>query len=649
MCGIYGFAATSGDLGAPAEVDRVLARMDRAIFHRGPDENGTYVDSASGGRCAIGMRRLSIIDLGGGRQPIHDEARRVWVVFNGEIYNYRALRAELEARGHRFYTSSDTEVIVHLYEDRGDAFVEALDGMFAIALWDRASATLVLARDRLGIKPLYFAETKAALVFGSELKAVVQHPAVARRVSPEALSYYLSFGATPGGQSILDGVRKLEAGHLLRFHRGQVSVRRYWDLRPPPRAHVPSFAEAVAEVRSLVRTAVKSHLVADVPVGAFLSGGIDSATVVGTMVELGARPKTFSIGFDEREYDELEYARLIAKTFDTDHHELVVRPDAWDLVERLPWFLDEPFADVSAIPTYLVSKLAAAQVKVVLSGDGGDEVFAGYERYPHALAEAKLDGLPAWARRALALAARVVPPITPGKNWMHHASLPPRLRFVDMEAMFSLNLKRALVVPELWAAHDPFESRAQLLERAPGDALGRLLYYDTMTYLPFDILTKVDRMTMAHSLEARPPLLDHHLVEACFTLPSEFKLRRGSGTVTQKAVLKAAVRDLLPRAILDRPKRGFGVPIEQWFRGPLREAVADILTSTRSRGRGWLEPRFVRALIDEHRSGRRDQSLRMWSLLMLEQWCRRFLDVVPDAFAAPVPDLHVPPPETAHG
>jgi asparagine synthase (glutamine-hydrolysing) len=626
MCGIYGFVSTASGLRPALDVGAVLQRMDRAIVHRGPDDNGTFVDVHGDGRCAMGMRRLSIIDLGGGKQPIHDEGRRVWVVFNGEIYNYRELRAQLEARGHRFYTSSDTEVIVHLYEDRGPAFVEALDGMFAIAVWDKAAHSLVLARDRLGIKPLYYAQTANGLVFGSELKSLIHHPDVARRVSPAALSYYLSFGMTPTDHSILDGVRKLEPGHLLRWNGGRSEVRRYWDLRPEARRSVPPFEDAAIEVRCRIREAVRSHLVADVPVGAFLSGGIDSATVVGTMVELGARPKTFSIGFEERDFDELSFARLIAERFHTDHHELVVRPDAWDLVEKLPWFLDEPFGDVSAIPTYLVSKLAREHVKVVLSGDGGDEVFAGYERYPQALADARrLDRLPGWSRTLLGLAGRLVPNATPGKNWLHHASMPPRLRHIDGESMFPANLKRRLVAPDLLAMSDPLETRARLLERAPGDALNKLLYYDTLTYLPLDILTKVDRMTMARSLEARPPLLDHHLVESVFTLPSAYKLRGGM----QKAILKAAVRDLVPKEIIERPKRGFGVPIRHWFRGALRDAVIDILTSTRARNRGWLNASYVRALCDEHLSGRRDQSMRMWSLLMLEQWCRKFLDVIP--------------------
>jgi asparagine synthase (glutamine-hydrolysing) len=621
MCGIYGIAASDGDLGAPATVRRLLAHMDHAIRHRGPDDSGTYLDA----RCALGMRRLAIIDLDGGRQPIANEDRQVWVVFNGEIYNYRALRAELQARGHRFATATDTEVIVHLYEDRGDAFVEALDGMFAIALWDRRREQLVLARDRFGQKPLYFAETARGLVFASELKALLEHPSVSRDLSMPAISHYLSFGTTPDGESICKGARKLPPAHVAVYRRGQLSMRRYWDLRVRPR--VVDDANAVAELRHRLREAVRAHLVADVDVGAFLSGGVDSATVVSLMAELGARPKTFSIGFEDPAFDELAWARLVARRLGTDHHELVVRPDAWTLTENLVWHLDEPFADVSAIPTYLVAQLAARHVKVVLSGDGGDEIFAGYDRYPYALAEARrFDWLPGAARATLHGLAALLPDRAPGKNYLRHVALDPRRRFIDGESLFPADLKARLLGPALIEAlrhePDPVDARAEQLARAPGDLLGRLQYFDAMTYLPLDILTKVDRMTMAHSLEARPPLLDHHLAEAVFALPSSLKLRDGE----QKWVLKRAVADRVPPEILTRPKKGFGVPIRRWFRGPLREPLIALFNDERTRARGLWEPRMAGALLDEHMSGRRDQSVRLWSLLVLERWCRQFLD-----------------------
>ncbi|MDB4970138.1 MAG: Asparagine synthase, glutamine-hydrolyzing [Myxococcales bacterium] len=635
MCGIYGFVAAAGDLGEPERVGQTLAAMDGSIFHRGPDDNGQYND----GRCAMGMRRLSIIDLGGGKQPISNESQRYWIVFNGEIYNYRALRQGLLARGHQFKTTSDTECIVHLFEERGEAVVDELSGMFGFAIWDRERHELLIARDRLGIKPMYYAPTPRGLVFGSELKSLICHPDVRRTISPEALSHYLSFGTTPSDQSILAGVRKLPPGHILRYRAGEMSVRRYWDLRTEER-HV-SEADAIAEVRSLVRGAVESHLVADVPVGAFLSGGVDSASVVGMMAELGARPKTFSIGFEEADFNELDYARIIAKKFGTDHHELVVRPDAWELTEKLVWFLDEPFADVSAIPTFLVSKLAAEHVKVVLSGDGGDEVFAGYDRYGwNAREERRFGWMPGPLRWALTQASAALPDRAPGKNFLRHIAQPAHLRYVDGESMFQQPMKQRLLGPELIRElvrrhadpMAPTDDRVALLDGAPGDLTKRLMYLDTMTYLPLDILTKVDRMTMAHSLEARPPLLDHTLVERVFGLSSSLKLTADG---TQKAIFKKAVADLLPPEILSRPKRGFGVPIVKWFRGALKDPMQSVLGDKRFAERGWLDHDTVRSLVAEHLDGRRDHALPLWSLMTLELWARQFLDGAQVASTAP--------------
>jgi len=646
VCGIYGFVAAAGDLGPPERVGATLGAMDRSIIHRGPDDNGQYFDD----RCAMGMRRLSIIDLGGGKQPIANEDRRYWIVFNGEIYNYRSLRERLLTRGHRFTTTSDTEVIIHLFEERGAAVVDALAGMFGFAVWDRQRHELVLARDRLGIKPMYYAPTPRGLVFGSELKSLLCHPDVRRAVSPEALSHYLSFGTTPGDQSILEGVRKLPPGHILRYRGGDLSVTRYWDLAAAAgEERVVDEREAVAEVRAHLRRAVESHLVADVPVGAFLSGGIDSASVVGTMAELGARPKTFSIGFEEAEFNELDYARAIAQKFGTDHYELIVRPDAWELTEKLVWFLDEPFADVSAIPTFLVSKLAAEQVKVVLSGDGGDEVFAGYERYGWAVAEQRRFGwLPRPARWALTRAAAALPDRARGKNFLRHIAQPPHLRYVDGESLFPAPMKERLLGPELRRAladrrADALAAtreRVALLDGAPGDLVKRMLYLDTMTYLPLDILTKVDRMTMAHSLEARPPLLDHTLVERVFQLGSSLKLAPDG---TQKAIFKKAVADLLPPEILSRPKRGFAVPIVKWFRGALKAPMQELLGDRRFVERGWLDQGVVGAVVAEHLDGRRDHALPIWSLMTLELWARQFLDGAQPAIESPREE------EAAHG
>ncbi len=644
MCGIYGFVAASGDLGDPRSVERTLNAMDGSIIHRGPDDNGLYND----GKCAMGMRRLSIIDLGGGKQPIANEDGRYNVVFNGEIYNYQALRHGLLARGHTFTTTSDTETLVHLYEERGETLVDELSGMFGFALWDREKQALLIARDRLGIKPMYYAATPRGLVFGSELKSLLCHPDVRRTVSPAAISHYLSFGHTSPDQSILDVVRKLPPGHLLRYRKGELTIRRYWDLASIPERRI-SERDAIDEVRGLVRDAVKSHLIADVPVGAFLSGGVDSATIVGTMHELGARPKTFSIGFEEADFNELDYARIIAKKFETDHHELIVRPDAWELTEKLTWFLDEPFADVSSVPTYLVSKLAAEHVKVVLSGDGGDEVFAGYERYAWTAREERRFGwMPAPLRKILALGAAQLPDRAPGKRYLRHIALPAHARYVDGESLFQQPFKARLVAPALKAqlaargldAADAHRDREAIMAHAPGDLTRRMLYLDTLTYLPLDILTKVDRMTMAHSLEARPPLLDHTLVERVFAMPSALKLTADGA---QKHVFKRAVADLLPDDILKRPKRGFGVPIVKWLRGALREPALELLSDKRMRERGWLDPQAVGTIVDEHMTGRRDHALSIWSLMTLELWARRFLDQSQPALDGAAE------PELAHG
>lgn len=617
MCGIYGFVSAEGPLGPSEQVGRILGAMAQALYHRGPDDMGTCVDSFA----AIGIRRLAIIDPHGGHQPISNEDRSVWVVCNGEIYNCGSLRQELIARGHRFSTASDVETIVHLYEERGREFVEALDGMFAIAVWDRGQQRLTLARDRVGIKPLFFCETPSGLVFASELKALIMHPAIERRVSADALAYYLTYGVTPPDGGMLQGVKKLEPAHTPTFGGGQSVRRRYWQLRAPLRDL--TLADAAQEVRQRVRMAVRTHLMSDVPVGAFLSGGIDSATIVGTMVELGVRPKTFSIGFDDRQFNELNFARQIAHHFGTEHHEAILRPDFWSLMDQLPLVLDEPFADVSAVPTYLLAKLAAEQVKVVLTGDGGDEVFAGYDRYVDVLAEARrLDRFPLGLRGLLAVVAGTLPRSFPGKHWLYHASLPFERRFIEGQALFPADLRVRLLCPDLAKRTRPIDERLRLLAAGTGDALTKLLRYETMTYLPLDILTKVDRMTMAHSLEARPPFLDHHLIEAVFAMPSSLKIEGSE----QKVVLKHAVADLIPRRIRNRRKQGFGVPIHAWFRGPLREPLRDVLESSNALSRGWLNDREVRALLAEHFSGRRDHALRLWGLLVLELWSRRVLD-----------------------
>ena len=622
MCGIYGVVRWHGSVEGST-----LAAMDAALAHRGPDDSGTLLD----GPCALGMRRLSIIDLAGGRQPIASEDRAVWVVMNGEIYNHRALRRGLVDAGHRFASECDTEVLVHLYEEHGERFVDSLRGMFAAAVWDRRTRTLTLARDRLGIKPLYYMLLDGGdggIAFASEARALLAVPEAPRAIDPTALSHYLSFGTTPADRGLLRDVRKLEPGHVLRVEEGRVhSPRRYWHLRFPTLEPALSEAEAEEHLRALLVDAVRAHLESDVPVGAFLSGGLDSSTVVALMAREGHRPHTFSVGFDERDFDELRYARLVADRFGTRHDELVVRPDVWSLVEDVVRDLDEPLADVSAIPTWLVSRRAARRVKVVLSGDGGDEVFGGYPRYGQELREARrLDRLPGSVRRGLGAVSRWLPDRARGRRWLRHASLAPHLRYVDEQSLFPSDLKARLVTADLAralaAVADPVEERVALHAHAPRDPLARLLYLDTHTYLPLDILTKVDRMSMAHSLEVRPPLLDTPLVEAMAAMPSRWKVDGAE----HKRLFRRAVRPWLPPEILAREKRGFGVPIRAWFRGPLRAGVRELLLERRTVERGLFDPAGVRAVLDEHESGRRDQSLQLWSLLVLELWTRAVLD-----------------------
>jgi asparagine synthase (glutamine-hydrolysing) len=629
MCGIAGFVDSdlSGGLDSPRvrADEQVLRQMCAVIRHRGPDDEGLRVEPGVG----LGMRRLSIIDLATGHQPIRNEDASVWVVFNGEIYNFRQLRADLLSRGHRFYTSTDTEVIVHAYDEWGEGAFARLRGMFAVALWDRRTSTLLLARDRLGIKPLYYTERAGRLYYASELKSLVTADAVERAIDPEALEHYLAFLYTPGDRAIFPGVRKLEPGHLLRWRAGQTRVAAYWT---PPRDEVrpPDEATAAEALLEHLRDAVRSHLVSDVPLGAFLSGGIDSSLVVALMAEASDRPvKTFSIGFDEPEWNELEAARAVATHFGTEHHEFVVRPDALGIAERLVHHFDEPFGDASAVPTWYVSAMARQHVTVVLSGDGGDELFGGYDRYiPHPVV-AGFDRLafPGAGRIAGLIAGRL-PHGARGRRFLQHVSQPAVRRYVDAVSFFTPDDRDALLTPEVRASNRlaPEERLAALFARTAHLPLAsRQMRADLASYLPDDILTKVDRMSMAHSIESRVPLLDHRLVEHALALPPGLKIREG----VRKYLLKAVAGRLLPAAVLDRPKRGFAVPLSVWCRGGLREAFTDVLQSSRHRQRGFFQAREVDRLLAEHLSGRRNHELRLWQLFMFELWQRQYLDDAP--------------------
>ena len=620
MCGIAGIISFEEKPASPA----LLERMCAATTHRGPDDYGFYADE----HAVVGMRRLSIIDRAGGHQPIANEDGTVIVVCNGEIYNYRQLTADLKRAGHTFRTDSDTEVIVHLYEERGPAFVEKLRGMFAIAIWDRARRRLVLARDRFGIKPLFYGEAGGRLVFASEIKAILALPEVERRLNWSSVGHLFSSMCTPSKESIIEGIHKLEPAHVLVAEDGRAPVlRRYWDLDFTPRPGRPE-AEIAEELAARLKESVDLHMVSDVPVGALLSGGVDSGAVVAMMSRLSSAPvKTFSIGFPEQDFNELSYARILAKRFGTDHHELVVRPDVVRILEDVTWYLDEPFGDSSAIPTYLVSQLASRHVTVVLTGDGGDELFAGYDKYVVERAQRRYDRLPGLFRGVAGAASRLMPARMRGKNLLRHMSLSGPRRYLDSVTLFRLEELRPLLTPEAYARIAPVQDGGALesmLEGTDSDWLSNLQRFDIKRYLPLDILPKVDRMSMAHSIEARVPLLDHELAEFAAGIPAGMRIKGN----TTKYIFKKALGGILPDEILNRPKQGFAVPLGRWFRGELRGYARDLLGSESCRQRGVLEPSSVTRLLERHDGGR-ELDLHLWTLISFELWCRAFLDRAP--------------------
>jgi len=639
MCGIAGFIE-SPSAPNPLTADRargLVGRMCDAIRHRGPDDEGVMV----GDGVALGMRRLSIIDLSTGHQPIHNEDRTVWIVFNGEIYNYRDLRPELERAGHRFYTATDTETIVHAYEEWGAAAIGRLRGMFALAIWDTRRRTLLLARDRIGIKPLHYAMAGGRLYFGSEIKSILCAPDVPREIDADALNHYLSFLYTPPEGSILKAVHKLPPGHTLTWTDGAIRIERYWEL-PAEESFTGSETEAIEQLRDVLTDAVRSHLMSDVPLGAFLSGGIDSSTVVALMAQTsGRRVKTFSIGFDVPAFDELEHARRVARHFDTEHHEFVVKPDATAILDRLIAHFDEPFADASAIPTWYVSELARRHVTVVLSGDGGDELFGGYDRYlPHPRVAAFDKYSPAALRHVASAAAASLPHGARGKNFLRHVGRDARGRYIDAIRFFGADEKSSLLTPDVrrrLTQPDPERLLAAHFERyADLPWPTQMMRFDAETYLPEDVLTKVDRMSMAHSIESRVPLLDNEVIAFAASLPASLKIKNGR----RKHVLKEVAARLLPPELIDRPKQGFGVPLAAWFRGNLRELFVDTLLSPSAVSRTFFQPAFVKRLVDEHLSAKRDHSLRLWQLVVFERWYAAYL--VADGSRVPLSGAPIP-------
>lgn len=636
MCGIAGGVWT---VAAPPLDAPVLNHMLDSIQHRGPDDSGTYFSPPAHAQCALGHRRLSIIDLGGGHQPLANEDETVWIVFNGEIYNYRELRADLIDRGHRFRTDTDTEVIVHLYEEFDLECVQHLRGMFTFAIWDGNRERLLLARDRIGQKPLFYREERDRLLFASELKAIMQVPGINRRVDPQAIDLYLTYQYVPHPRAILEGFQKLPPAHIAVYDGRTLELSRYWTppYEPDAQAPLPQLSEAEwrRRLRETLTESVRLRMRSDVPLGAFLSGGIDSTIISGLMQSLSEQPiHTFSIGFPVKEFDERKYAREAAAHLGTNHHEFVVDPSALKMLPQLSWHYDEPFSDSSAIPTMYLSEVARQIVTVALSGDGGDELFAGYPRYQAVGLAGKADWLPSpvksifgwnlWQRipsstRQRSFGRRL-------KRFLGALGQTPEKRYLRWIGIFDEQARHDLYTHDFQRTLNGFDSSELILgayQECPSrDFVTRTTCADLLTYLPCDILTKVDIASMCYSLEVRSPFLDHRVAELAAQMPIELKYRNGQA----KRILVETFGDLIPESIQKRSKMGFGVPIDHWFRQELKPLVEETLLSERCYERGYFKPHALRALVDEHMNHRWDHSYRLWNLICLEQWHRVFID-----------------------
>jgi len=629
ICGVYNYLNKT-----PIE-QSLLKKMNDALYARGPDDEGYFIE----GYIGLANKRLSIIDVEGGKQPIFSEDGKVCIVYNGEVYNYIELRKELEGKGHVFKTKTDTEVIVHLYEEYGEDCVKHLNGMFAFAIWDFKEERLLLARDRFGIKPLFYSDRNGRLIFASETKAIVQDESVNKDISFEAVHYYLTYLSVPSPLTIYKGIKKLPPASILICQDGKVTERRYWSVEQK-RLKFNSVEECCDVFYKLLKDSVKMQLMSDVPLGAFLSGGLDSSSVVGLMSQLSSQPvKTFSIGFEEKEFDELKYARFIAKRFNTEHHELVMKPEDIGKMEDLIWNLDEPHGDSSALASYLVSKLASPYVKVALTGIGGDELFGGYHAYiadklsiyysimpklltqkviPNLIPHLKADTQrPSSTRRILRFLKYAHLPFE-----RRHTKWMTLLGFDDNEKdeLYSDFLKSKTRGLDSFIVTNEFFEKGKVLEL---DLLNTAMYIDLNTYLNNDVLQQVDRMTMANSLETRVPFLDHKLVEFAFTIPSNLKLKG----LTLKHLVRRTMKGLLTDEIVKRQKHGFGVPIRVWFKSDfIRQNAEEFLNDSSVKRRSFFKVEYVRRLINEHVSGRADNSHKLWLIMILEIWCRRFLD-----------------------
>jgi asparagine synthase (glutamine-hydrolysing) len=628
MCGICGvYLSENGWDMHPS----IVKNMCDTITHRGPDDEGFYCND----HVFLGSRRLSIIDLENGNQPMSNEDQSIWLVFNGEIYNYPELRERLIQKGHAIRTHSDTEVIIHAYEEYGESFASELNGMFAFALWDGNRKQLLIARDRVGIKPLYYTHQRGRFVFASELKAIRVVPGLQLEIDSTAIDQFLTLEYIPGPRTIYKNVQKLSPGHYMVIREGQTRLCSYWEI---PQQPINEPEEVCVEiVRGLLADAVKMQMISDVPIGAFLSGGIDSSAVVALMSQSASNPiRTFAIGFEDNSYNEIHYARRIAKQFHTLHHEEIIHPDIFQLIDQLVAHFDEPFADSSIFPTYLVSKMASNQVKVVLSGDGGDEVFGGYDTYlAHRLEHYYYSLIPKPLRmQALPAIMDRIPPRPSKKGWINKAkrmveggSYSPTLRharwMVFMTDVFRNNLYKQSFRDSINGSLPVQAFLEHQFERASKlDFMAQSQYADIKTYLVDDILVKVDRMSMAASLEARVPLLDHRLIEFALNLPDPMRIRFRR----TKVIFRKAMQGVLPPEIIEKHKQGFSIPIKHWLRGPLKPMMTDLLSPETIRRRGYFNPDTVALWMGEHLKGTVNHSHRLWALMTLELWHRKVMD-----------------------